>query len=153
MQNKNRGAAMVEFAIVVPFFFMLMLSIVYGALVMHDINSLNEITRNATRYGAVIDSGVSDGDKRTAVVDFVKNKANKSLFLYKVKNSTDVNIVDSEISVSAGGSNQDNAVKDKSIKITVQAEMDTAGMPSLFMDYFPKDLQKITSTLTMRKED
>ncbi len=153
MQNKNRGAAMVEFAIVVPFFFMLMLSIVYGALVMHDINSLNEITRNATRYGAVIDSGVSIDDKRAAVVKFVKEKANDSLFLYKVKYDTAVDVVDSEISVSAGGSNQDNTVKDQSIKITVLAEMDTAGMPSLFMDYFPKDLQKISSTLTMRKED
>ena len=44
MQNKNRGAAMVEFAIVAPFFFMLISCIIYGAMVMHDINSLNEIT-------------------------------------------------------------------------------------------------------------
>ena len=151
MQNKNRGAAMVEFAIVVPFFFMLMLSIIYGALVMHDINSLNEITRNATRYGAVIESGVSDDDKRTAIVSFVKEKANASMFLYSVKNGTDVNMGDSEISIGNDSSNSSS--KDKAISVTVTATMDETGMPSLFMDYFPDDLKTISSTLTMRKED
>lgn len=151
MQNKNRGAAMVEFAIVVPFFFMLMLSIIYGALVMHDINSLNEITRNATRYGAVIDSGVSDDDKRTAIVSFVKEKANASMFLYSVKNGTDVNMGDSEITVGNDSSNSSS--KDTAISVTVTATMDETGMPSLFMDYFPDDLKTISSTLTMRKED
>ena len=151
MQNKNRGAAMVEFAIVVPFFFMLMLSIIYGALVMHDINSLNEITRNATRYGAVIDSGVSIDDKKAAVVKFVKAKANDSLFLYKVENGTDVEVVDSELTIGNAGS--DSATQDQSLKLTVTAKMDTAGMPTLFMDYFPADLKTISSTLTMRRED
>lgn len=151
MQNKNRGAAMVEFAIVVPFFFMLMLSIIYGALVMHDINSLNEITRNATRYGAVIDSGVSDDDKRTAIVSFVKEKANASMFLYSVKNGTDVSMGDSEITVGNDSSNSSS--KDTAISVTVTATMDETGMPSLFMDYFPDDLKTISSTLTMRKED
>ena len=151
MQNKNRGAAMVEFAIVVPFFFMLMLSIIYGALVMHDINSLNEITRNATRYASVIDSGVSYDDKKKAVVNFVKAKANDSLFLYKVENGTDVEVVDSELTIGNAGS--DSATQDQSLKLTVTAKMDTAGMPTLFMDYFPADLKTISSTLTMRRED
>ena len=151
MQNKNRGAAMVEFAIVVPFFFMLMLSIIYGALVMHDINSLNEITRNATRYASVIDSGVSYDDKKKAVVNFVKAKANDSLFLYKVESGTDVEVVDSEITLGNAGS--EGATQDKSLKLTVTAKMDTAGMPTLFMDYFPADLKNISSTLTMRRED
>lgn len=151
MQNKNRGAAMVEFAIVVPFFFMLMLSIIYGALVMHDINSLNEITRNATRYGAVIDSGVSEDDKRTAIVSFVKEKANASMFLYSVKNGTDVSMGDSEITVGNDSSNSSS--KDTAISVTVTATMDETGMPTLFMDYFPADLKNISSTLTMRRED
>ena len=151
MQNKNRGAAMVEFALVVPFFFMLLLSIVYGALVMHDINSLNEITRNAVRYGSVIDSGVSFDDKKTAMVNFVKDKANGTLFLYEVKNGTQVEVVDSEISV--GNSSSESSFKDQSIKLTVTAKMNETGMPTLFMDYFPKDLKTISSTLTMRRED
>ena len=151
MQNKNRGAAMVEFALVVPFFFMLLLSIVYGAFVMHDINTLNEITRNAVRYGSVIDSGVSFNDKKEAMVNFVKEKANGTLFLYEVKNGTQVEVVDSEISV--GNSSSESSFKDQSIKLTVTAKMNETGMPTLFMDYFPKDLKTISSTLTMRRED
>lgn len=150
MQNKNRGAAMVEFALVVPFFFMLMMSIIYGALVMHDINSLNEITRNAVRYGSVIDSGVSFDDKKTAMVNFVKEKANDSLVLYRVQNGTQVEVVDSEIDI--GNSSSESSFKDQSIKLTVTAKM-VDGMPKLFMDYFPADLKTISSTLTMRRED
>lgn len=150
MQNKNRGAAMVEFALVVPFFFMLMMSIIYGALVMHDINSLNEITRNAVRYGSVIDSGVSFDDKKTAMVNFVKDKANDSLVLYRVQNGTQVEVVDSEIDI--GNSSSESSFKDQSIKLTVTAKM-VDGMPKLFMDYFPADLKTISSTLTMRRED
>ena len=82
MQNKNRGAAMVEFALVAPFFFMLISCIIYGAMVMHDINSLNEITRNAARYGSVIESGVTSDKKKVAVQNFIKNKADNGVYLY-----------------------------------------------------------------------
>ena len=36
MQNKNRGAAMVEFALVAPFFFMLIACIIYGGCEAND---------------------------------------------------------------------------------------------------------------------
>lgn len=156
MQNKNRGAAMVEFALVVPFFFMLMMSIIYGALIMHDINSLNEITRNAVRYGSVMDSGISFDDKKTAMVNFVKDKANDSLFLYSVKRGTNVEVVDSEITV--GNSSSDSSTEDKALKLTVTADM-KEGLPTMFLEVLPKDsngkakLSTISSTLTMRRED
>lgn len=157
MQNKNRGAAMVEFAIVVPFFFMLMLSIIYGALVMHDINSLNEITRNALRYGSVIDSGVSFDDKKTAMVNFVKAKANDSLFLYTVTNGTQVEVVNSEITLGNTGSDS-SATQDKALKLTVTADM-KEGLPTMFLSTLPKNadgkvqLSTISSELVMRRED
>lgn len=156
MQNKNRGAAMVEFALVVPFFFMLMLSIIYGAMIMHDMNSLNEITRNALRYGSVIDSGVSFDDKKTAMVNFVKAKANDSLFLYTVTNGTQVEVVNSEITIGNTGS--DGATQDKALKLTVTADM-KEGLPTMFLSTLPKNadgkvkLSTISSELVMRRED
>ena len=151
MQNKNRGAAMVEFAIVAPFFFMLMCCIIYGAMVMHDINSLNEITRNAARYGSVIESGVDANDKEKAVKDFIKNKAaNGGLFLYEIK--TDPVVLadeNSEVSMGVG----DNESKEKAIKVTASAVMKD-GLPTfLFLDYFPESMKTISSTITMRRED
>lgn len=151
MQNKNRGAAMVEFAIVAPFFFMLISCIIYGAMVMHDINSLNEITRNAARYGSVIESGVEVNDKEKAVQDFIKNKAaNGGLFLYEIKTDPEVSADEnSEVSLGVG----ENASKEKAIKVTASAVMKD-GLPTfLFLDYFPESMKTISSTITMRRED
>ena len=151
MQNKNRGAAMVEFALVAPFFFMLICCIIYGAMVMHDINSLNEITRNAARYGSVIESGVEVNDKEKAVKDFIKNKAaNGGLFLYEIKTDPEVLANEnSEISLGVDA----NASKEKAIKVTASAVMKD-GLPTfLFLDYFPESMKTISSTITMRRED
>lgn len=151
MQNKNRGAAMVEFALVAPFFFMLMACIIYGAMVMHDINSLNEITRNAARYGSVIASGVTTDEKAAAektaeVKKFIRNKAaNGGLFLYELKD--DKVWVDEKSEVKMGASNE------KAIKVTASAVMKD-GLPTfLFLDYLPDSLKTISSTITMRRED
>lgn len=151
MQNKNRGAAMVEFALVAPFFFMLIACIIYGAMVMHDINSLNEITRNAARYGSVIESGVDVNDKEKAVKDFIKNKAaNGGLFLYEIKTDPEVSADEnSEVNMGVDA----NASKEKAIKVTASAQMKN-GLPTfLFLDYFPESMRTITSTITMRRED
>lgn len=151
MQNKNRGAAMVEFAIVAPFFFMLICCIIYGAMVMHDINSLNEITRNAARYGSVIESGVEVSDKEKAVQDFIKNKAaNGGLFLYEIKTDPEVLANEnSEISLGGGA----NASKEKAITVTARAQIKD-GLPTfLFLDYLPESMRRISSTITMRRED
>lgn len=151
MQNKNRGAAMVEFAIVAPFFFMLICCIIYGAMVMHDINSLNEITRNAARYGSVIESGVEDSKKIEAVQNFIKSKAaNGGLFLYEIKTDPEVSADEnSEISLGVDA----NASKEKAIKVKASAVMKD-GLPTfLFLDYFPESMRTISSTITMRRED
>lgn len=143
MQNKNRGAAMVEFALVAPFFFMLMACIIYGAMVMHDINSLNEITRNAARYGSVIASGVTPAEKTAEVQKFIRNKAaNGGLFLYELKGEPKVS---ADVDMDAS--------KEKAIKVTASAQM-KAGLPTfLFLDYFPESMKTISSTITMRRED
>lgn len=148
MQNKNRGAAMVEFALVAPFFFMLMACLIYGAMVMHDINSLNEITRNAARYGSVIASGVTTDEKKAEVQKFIKNKAaNGGLFLYELKGDETTVSADENSEVKMGASNE------KAIKVVVTAQMKD-GLPTfLFLDYFPASLKTISSTITMRRED
>ena len=151
MQNKNRGAAMVEFALVAPFFFMLISCIIYGAMVMHDINSLNEITRSAARYGSVIASGVTPAEKTAEVQKFIKNKAaNGGLFLYEIK--TDPEVLANENSEVNMGVDE-NASKEKAIKVTASAVMKD-GLPTfLFLDYFPESMRTISSTITMRRED
>lgn len=151
MQNKNRGAAMVEFALVAPFFFMLISCIIYGAMVMHDINSLNEITRNAARYGSVIASVVTPAEKTAEVQKFIKNKAaNGGLFLYEINTDPEV-LADENSEVNMGV--DANASKEKAIKVTASAQMKEGLLTFLFLDYFPESMKTISSTITMRRED
>ena len=139
------------FCFLFHFFAMLICCIIYGAMVMHDINSLNEITRNAARYGSVIASGVEVNDKEKAVKDFIKNKAaNGGLFLYEINTDPEV-LADenSEVSMGVGA----DASTEKAIKVTASAQM-KAGLPTfLFLDYFPDSMKTISSTITMRRED
>ena len=146
MQNKNRGAAMVEFAIVAPFFFMLIYCIIYGAMVMHDVNNLNEVTRAAARYAAVQDSGIEQDSKKVAVINYIRDYQN--LFLYKIPYETGVTI-ESDMKVKLG--NDDNT-GENAVRVTVSADMED-GMPVLFMNYFPDSMKTISSTITMRRED
>ena len=139
MQNKNRGAAMVEFALVVPFFFMLISCIIYGAMVMHDINNLNEVTRAAARYAAVQDSGIEVKEKRDAVIQYIQDSQN--LFLYK--KPTEITIVTDE-PVKLGN---DDTTGEKAVKVTITAQMKD-GLPT-FLD----SMKKISSSITMRRED
>lgn len=153
MQNKNRGAAMVEFALVAPFFFMLMACIIYGAMVMHDYNSLNEIARNTARYGSVIESGTTDNirGKERAMEDFARAKAANSLFIYQLK-SDDAGVkanADKNVDVGTSG----NTTQEKSVYVELNAQMKD-GLPTfLFLDYFPESMKTIKSEITMRRED
>ncbi len=155
MQNKNRGAAMVEFALVMPAFIMVFYSIVYGAFIMHDINALNEITRAAARYAVVETSGVSTADKGTHIKDFVGKKANETLYVYTLSKGTDVEV--KEVTLDVGNDDSGQNVTEKGICITVSAKRKNS-LPSMFLDLLPKDangnrwLSTITSELTMRKE-
>ena len=141
MQNKNRGAAMVEFALVVPFFFMLIYCIIYGAMVMHDINNLNEVTRAAARYCAVQDSGIEQNDKEPAVIKYIQDSQN--LFLYKIPTKEQITIITNE-PVKLG---KDDTTGEKAVKVTVTAQIKD-GLPT-FLD----SLETITSSITMRRED
>ena len=147
MQNKNRGAAMVEFALVAPFFFMLMACIIYGAMVMHDYNSLNEITRNTARYGSVIESGTTDNvsSKESNMEAFARKKAANSLFIYELKSGDDGVKVNANKDVEVGTSG--NTTQEKSVYVELNAQM-KPGLPT-----FLKSMETISSSITMRRED
>ena len=97
MKAKQRGASMVEFAIVLPGFLLLMCLVIYGGMWMYAQNTLNEIARNAVRYGAVeaaasTQTGVEYGDEEPAsdtireknVEKIAKEAATESLILYSI---------------------------------------------------------------------
>ena len=100
MKAKQRGASMVEFALILPGFLLLMCLVIYGGMWMYAQNTLNEIARNAVRYGAVeaaaaTQEGVDYGDnaptgdaiREKNVKKFAEEAASESLILYSIDTS------------------------------------------------------------------
>ena len=91
---------MMEFAIILPGFLLLMCLVIYGGMWMYAQNTLNEIARNAVRYGAVeaaaatqegVDYGdnapTSDAIREKNVKRFAEEAASESLILYSIDTS------------------------------------------------------------------
>ena len=100
MKAKQRGASMVEFALILPGFLLLMCLVIYGGMWMYAQNTLNEIARNAVRYGAVetaanTQSDVEYGEEQPAsntirtknVIKVATEVASESLILYSIDTS------------------------------------------------------------------
>ena len=58
--HRSRGQALVEFALVAPFFFMLLLAIVEFGLAVYYIQVLNNAAREGARYAIVVDPDGND---------------------------------------------------------------------------------------------
>ena len=53
LRSEERGAALVEFALVMPLLMIMMCAIIDFGLVLHRINNLNSAVREGARFGAV----------------------------------------------------------------------------------------------------
>ena len=156
MLNKNRGASMVEFALVMPAFIMIFYSMVYGAFTLHDIKALNDMARAGARYAVVQDSGISQEDKNKNVQDYIIKEMGDSLYVYRKVNGTNIKI--EEIDMTIGNNKSESSFTEKGIKVSITAyRKDT--LPALFLNLLPKDangnvwLSTISSEITMRKEE
>ena len=142
---KQKGAVLVEFVIVLPLFLLMLFVMIYGGMLMHDYNGLNELTRAAARYGVVEASGdnnttpegSTDTVKIAAVKKYIKDNGSNFLIIYEIK--------DNGVAVSAGES--DKIGSDAALNVTVTAER--LEVPIIVEDVMPA---KISSSLKMRIE-
>lgn len=149
MKAKQRGASMLEFAIVLPGFLLLMCLVIYGGMWMYAQNTLNEIARNAVRYGAVeaaanTQSDVEYGEEPTSdaireknVKKFAEEAAVESLILYSIdKDNTTAKVV--------------TVIDEKdSIQVELKAGLIKDNLPPLIDGFLPDD---ISSKMIMRIE-
>ena len=141
MPKKQRGALLLEFVLILPFFLWLTFLALYYAMVAHDISALHDAVRAGSRYGAVtlVDENNTDAKKTTAK-NTIKEYANRMLYLYDVQ--------DENITVETGESIKID--EELGVKVTVTAPLKNAsGVPALVRDVVP---ESISSTLTMRLE-
>lgn len=53
MKN-NKGQSLVEFALVIPFFLLLVFGIIYSGMLFHDYSTLSNLARSAAREAAIV---------------------------------------------------------------------------------------------------
>ena len=146
MKNNNRGTAIIEFVIVMPLFFLMLFGMLYGGIMLHDYNGLNELTRAAARAGAIeqTDDGNKEDDadeksptkKVARVKKFITDNGKNYLLLYAVAEKTIV-VEDTE---------KINA--EDAIIVSVSANR-TEDIPLIVENLLPKT---ISSSMSMRIE-
>ena len=144
MKNNNRGTAIIEFVIVMPLFFLMLFGMLYGGLMLHDYNGLNELTRAAARAGAIeqTDDGNKEDDadeksptkKVARVKRFITDNGNNYLLLYAVNTI----VVNDTVKI-----NEEDA-----IIVSVSAKR-TDDIPLIVEDLLP---ETISSSMSMRIE-
>ena len=157
MKAKQRGASMVEFAIILPGFLLLMCLVIYGGMWMYSQNTLNEIARNAVRYGAVeaaaatqegVDYGdnapTSDAIREKNVKRFAEEAASESLILYSIDTSKathkdNLGATAEVVTVNA----------EDSIQVELKAGLIKDNLPPLIDGFLP---DSISSKMIMRIE-
>ena len=61
--KKQKGQSLVEFALVFPFFLLLIFAIIYSSMLFYDYSTLSSIARSAARERAISSpTGVTDAD-------------------------------------------------------------------------------------------
>ena len=157
MKAKQRGASMVEFALILPGFLLLMCLVIYGGMWMYAQNTLNEIARNAVRYGAVeaaaatqegVDYGdnapTSDAIREKNVKRFAEEAASESLILYSIDTSKathkdNLGATAEVVTVNA----------EDSIQVELKAGLIKDNLPPLIDGFLPNS---ISSKMIMRIE-
>ena len=157
MKAKQRGASMVEFALILPGFLLLMCLVIYGGMWMYAQNTLNEIARNAVRYGAVeaaaaTQEGVNYGDnaptsdaiREKNVKKFAEEAASESLILYSIDTSKathkdNLGATAEVVTVNA----------EDSIQVELKAGLIKDNLPPLIDGFLP---DSISSKMIMRIE-
>ena len=157
MKAKQRGASMVEFALILPGFLLLMCLVIYGGMWMYAQNTLNEIARNAVRYGAVeaaanTQSDVEYGEEQPAsntirtknVIKVATEAASESLILYSIDTSKathkdNLGATAEVVTVNA----------EDSIQVELKAGLIKDNLPPLIDGFLP---DSISSKMIMRIE-
>ena len=63
--HKQKGQALVEFALIIPFFLLLIFGLIYSGLLFHDYNTLSNTVRSAAREAALLLVTASDNDYKS----------------------------------------------------------------------------------------
>lgn len=118
--NKQKGQSLVEFALIVPFFLLLIFGLIYSGMLFHDYSSLSNTARSATREAALIE-GYSEAEYNN-IRNFYSQQGSITLTsLYKAQSFT-----------ITKGINDDNP-KEVYVKITMKRTPDASAIMNMVL--------------------
>ncbi len=65
--NKHKGQAVLEFAVVLPLFLLVLFGIIYSGMLFYDYSSLSNLARSSAREAAISTTTLSTGQRYTAI--------------------------------------------------------------------------------------
>ncbi|MDY3916447.1 MAG: TadE/TadG family type IV pilus assembly protein [Selenomonadaceae bacterium] len=114
MRKFQQGQSIVEFAMILPFLFLLLWGFIYFGLFFSDYLMLNSVARSCARE-ASLQSSADFTQLITTYTNKVKGKQVTNLYALKTLN------IDTEVS------QQDKKTKVKDVVVTIQEDIDSAG--------------------------
>ena len=72
--KKQKGQALVEFALIIPFFLLLIFGLIYSGMLFYDYSTLSNVARSAARERAITST---DTVSNTQIEDYYFNKSKR----------------------------------------------------------------------------
>ena len=117
---KQKGQAIIEFAVVLPLFVLFLFGIIYSGMLFYDYISLSNLARSAAREGAIVQNFDNNSSVRTQIETYYSTKTNSLLTqLYEpvpYSGSDPTKIVKVELVTG------DPAYEDNSIVVTINMQ-------------------------------
>jgi Flp pilus assembly protein TadG len=110
--RSERGAALVEFALVVPFLMIMMCATIDFGLCVWTLNNLTAAVREGGRYGAVLDKGTWAANGGAAAQDSVRDR------VYKYIVGMNTGLTAAQVKALITVTNPDATTKNITVKIT-----------------------------------
>ncbi len=90
--KKHKGQVIVEFALILPLFLLMMFGIIYSGLLFHDYSTLGNIARASAREAAI--TGVLQNGRYKAVEDQYEPLLDNLITGFYTKNGTDSIVIE-----------------------------------------------------------
>ena len=80
--NRKKGQALIEFALILPFFLTMVFGIIYSGMLFYDYSTLSNVARSAARERAITKTKAEDSSNGKDNQDIVKNYFDNNKFKY-----------------------------------------------------------------------
>ena len=115
--KKHKGQVIVEFALILPLFLLVMYGIIYSGMMFHDYSTLSNIARASAREAAIsAEDPTGSGNRYTGIENRYKDMLNLMTSFYK-KDSSNPIVIEQVIDEQGN----------KSVRSTINVTLDVHG--------------------------